>query len=1132
MGSPANLPDFRQLALSIAEKTGYALSDSEREDDFLDRLKRAGPDVHQLVAQLLQRDNPAPTDLHRNLLRLYSGPEEVRVVTTNFDPLFEQAATNLFSPRPKIFQAPALPLGQRFQGIIQIHGSVNEPAEMILTSEDFGRAYLTEADGWARRFLVDLFAEFTVLFIGYSHNDTLMNYLSRSLPRQNNDRRYVLIGDQSDDPRRWLDSGIQPIAFRQEDRHDYSGLDSAVETLANLMRRGILEWQREITEIANRPPPFDDESQGIIENVLNNPSQTHFFTAAAEHPDWIAWLDRRGYFDALFTGGELDDQDKTLAYWLASRYMATHPDELLAEIQIRAPQLNHDFWRQLCWQLHMKAQQLPNPDAISRWATVLTAISPKNADAHFLLLMAESCADAGLTDNLLQVYDEMTANFNRKLDWSTRGNSQDSLYAMETLWGKRFKPNLSEIAEPLLRRTTLALENRFSIRKSLWQATRTGDSDSFHRSAIEPHEQNNFRQVIDVLIDIARDCLEWLSPNQMATVKSWSEHNINAQAPLLRRLAVHCLSARNDLSPDGKIDWILDSTELHDVAAHHEVFRAVSEIYPQAGLEKRKGFIEAVLTYQWPIEDDPDKDLMSAHHRFRWLDCLHKAAPDCGLTKHTLDEIIERHPDFQSLEHPDLTHYWRGFRRVHGEPSLWTVSEILEQSPTEWLAKALEENPSEHPLHPRSQLIDNLEEAVKQNPDWGFELADAMVKTSTWDTHLWRGTIDGWSGADLNEDSLVKSLEFLSQTELYDYHAAEIAAILGKLIAKNQLVVNQTALHLANTAARILWQSIPPEDRMPTSDWTMRALSHPAGDLARFWTLSISTWRSLQESAPDELNDEYRDALSEMVANRDLRGTLVKVMLTAEIAFLAFVDEVWVHRNLITLLSPNHPDFVPAWYGLTHLGSVTPRTAELLKDPLLEAIEHIGNEPDTDLQIRFITLYTQLLAWSADSPTDEWITKLFIHGNEEARTTFARRIAHNLLSLEEKVQIEWWTTWLKGYWQNRLLGVPVTLDDAETEAMLEWTYLLTAIYPEAVELAVQMRPVTLHHATILHQLKESVLVDKYPESVAKLLIHLSKAEEPQFMWYGTAEIIERLRKHDLDAETAIGLDEVMAILGL
>ena len=44
--------------------------------------------------------------------------------------------------------------------------SSHRAKDMVLTDADFGRAYLTE--GWAQRFLVDVFREFTVLFIGYS----------------------------------------------------------------------------------------------------------------------------------------------------------------------------------------------------------------------------------------------------------------------------------------------------------------------------------------------------------------------------------------------------------------------------------------------------------------------------------------------------------------------------------------------------------------------------------------------------------------------------------------------------------------------------------------------------------------------------------------------------------------------------------------------------------------------------------------------------------------------------------------------------------------------------------------------------------------------------------------------------
>ena len=200
MGPPANLPDFREPALQVAQGRGLSIGEYEPEDRSLGRVKPVGANFHQIATQRLQRNDPRPTELHRHLLRLYPRTEDIRILATNFDPLFEEAASKLFSPEPKIFQAPALPLGQRFQGLVHIHGSVNEPKETVLTREDFGRAYLTEADGWARRFLVDLFANHTVLFVGYSHNDTIMTYLTPSLPRDDTSQRYALIGNQSDKP--------------------------------------------------------------------------------------------------------------------------------------------------------------------------------------------------------------------------------------------------------------------------------------------------------------------------------------------------------------------------------------------------------------------------------------------------------------------------------------------------------------------------------------------------------------------------------------------------------------------------------------------------------------------------------------------------------------------------------------------------------------------------------------------------------------------------------------------------------------------------------------------------------------------------------------------------------------------
>ena len=102
-------------------------------------------------------------------------PERFVLSPPTFDQLFELAAGMEFKETPEVFSAPVLPPARSFRGIVHVHGSVNNPHEMVLTDIDFGRVYLTE--GWARRFLISLFREFKVLFVGYSHSDTVCTIL-------------------------------------------------------------------------------------------------------------------------------------------------------------------------------------------------------------------------------------------------------------------------------------------------------------------------------------------------------------------------------------------------------------------------------------------------------------------------------------------------------------------------------------------------------------------------------------------------------------------------------------------------------------------------------------------------------------------------------------------------------------------------------------------------------------------------------------------------------------------------------------------------------------------------------------------------------------------------------------------
>ena len=1147
MGLPAGLPSFQRLAEQVAEGTGQSIGTAETEDRFLGRLEDRGTDVHQRAVDILQRNNPEPTALHLDLLRLFGDAGDVRTVTTNFDHLFEQAALVQLNSLPRLFQAPTLPLGNRFGGIVHLHGSVNEPKEMVLTHRDFGRAYLTESDGWARRFLIGLFANYTVLFVGYSHNDTIMTYLTPSLAPDGGRQRFALIGDQSDDPDHWHRMGVEPVTFHQTDADDFSGLHKAVAGLADFLGRGILDWQQRITSIAVGYPPIDDESAGIIEHALTDPVMTRFFVDTAELPEWVEWLARRGHLSGLFDARELGERDRRLARWLVSRFAVKHDSTLFALIASHGNRLNPTLWKELCWQMQDSIRESPDETVITRWVLCLASVIPTDADAGALAWMGEACASVAETDSLLRVYDAMTAPLVHappRVGWR---NSDMFHHDMQELLSEQIKPNLPEMAEPLLALTTMRLRARQAVLTAWEQGDATWHWDNFRRSAIEAHEQDDLQEDVDALIDTARECLEWLAVNEIDVARIWSERYVVAPAPLLRRLAVHTLSSRTDLSDDDKIAWLLERCDINEIAAHHEIFRALAHAYPRAGSQQRKALIQAISEYQAPdIRDREnwDANRLSAHHRFTWFHWLHEADPDCSIAKEMLATVWTEHPDFRPSEHPDFTHYhWSGIQSRNQSP--WNVVALLASPASEALPDLMAYEPTDQEKfegHDRSSMLGVVEEAARTNSSWGLELADSMVAIGDWYSDLWYHLIVAWANTELDQGSVKRVLSHLSANELHRQHPREIASVLTGVarkastseaaelpdeansiaIALHQYAVNVEVPNLTASVGGVLQEV----------DWLARAINHPCGKLAEFWVQSIALWHSGQQKETQSLNDEYRNVLDDMMQDNSVASRLGRTILAKHLPFLAYVDETWALQNLIPLLEHGHDEFASTWDGVTYCGQMTPQTAELLREPFLRAVERLNSELAGSRQERFVTKYIGMLTWFASSPTDEWITNLFNYGDPSVRHQFATEVSHHLRSLGEDRQKEWWSIWLKGYWENRLSGVPTQLDDTEIETMLEWTALLPAVYPEAVDLAVRMPDVPLQRSMVIRWTGTSEMVQKQPNAVARLLIHLGKAGQQTWTWYHATAIVDELFQSNLASEIEMNLRETVAKIGL
>ncbi len=1148
---PSGLPNFTELAKRIAVGTDQELQQEEPEDHFLGRLQRSRIKVHERAVDALTRDDLSPNALHKNLLRLYSDVDQVRIVTTNFDLLFEQAVNDVFDSKPEVFRAPALPLGRDFNGIIHIHGDVNHPNKMVLTDADFGRGYLTE--GWARRFLVDLFRHFTVLFVGYSHNDTMMNYLARALPMSTTVQRFALT-ERTDAPQQWQVLGIKPIEYPKADECNFSGLNKGVQGLADTVRRNILGWQREITEIAGKPPPLDEEAVGIIEYALKDVATTRFFTNAARSPKWIDWLDEREQLDSLFsTGSDLSGQDSILASWLAEHFAYQCADDLFLLIARHEMHLHPQFWQILGQEMMTldEAQHQLDKNILSRWVSVLLATVPESIDPYILLCMGECCIKHGMLESLLLIFNAMAGSrlhLKRRFSLSIReANNPDprsdidlpligNHYALNELWEKGLKPDVARVAEPTLRKIIARLDERYLTLRS-WQKSNHGpDDSSWRRLAIEPHEKNPHSDAVDVLIDAARDCLDWLAVNQVERAASWCNQLIGSEVPLLRRLAVHALSGRADLTADDKIAWLLAHIDFHYQPTHHEIFRIVKISYPEASTKYREKIIETVLDYHWPYEEDPDKDQRTAYHHFNWLDWLHRAAPDCALTKQALDNILAQYPKFEPMKHPDLTHDWTESGSIVAPQSPWQVDELLTKPAAAWLPELLSFQPTEFPGPDRNGLVRTVAEAAKQRFNWGIELAGELAKVGEWDSDIWSGLIRAWSEMELDEGRHGEVLRWLACVELHPENKRSIANALYALVKNDSKPYALNLLPQANKIAFTLWRSLDRNElHEENNDWLQLAINHPAGILAEFWVYGLSLWRRQQDSVPSTLNEDYRQALSSVVQDPTLPGRLGRSVLCSQLALLLQADEIWAKQNLLPHFEADKsvPDLQAAWDGFLTWGRVNPTVAELLEGAFLKATQWLDNELACRRD-RFIKYYTVMLGYFATNPLERWIPQLFSHGGEETRRLFALAIAHHLREMDEAHQREWWQRWLKRYWKNRLQGVPEPLapESGEVEYMLGWLPDLTAVFPEAVALATCMPQTPLRHSSVIYELKTRRLSQNHPEAVAQLLIHLGESDSHWHSWHEGAELIDNLLQSELPLELKQGLKELMAKLGL
>ena len=160
---------------------------------------------------------------------------------------------------------------------------------------------------------------------------------------------------------------------------------TGVRSLAEYFGRGVLDWRREITELAEKKPSLlDSEEADLIAEALKDETKTRFFTEVASLPEWIGWLDERKHLDALFGSGTLSQPDGVLASWLAERFAFRHADELFLLIARHHTRLHPDFRWELGRKIELTSRIRWTGRTCPRWVSLLLATAPVDADEFVL----------------------------------------------------------------------------------------------------------------------------------------------------------------------------------------------------------------------------------------------------------------------------------------------------------------------------------------------------------------------------------------------------------------------------------------------------------------------------------------------------------------------------------------------------------------------------------------------------------------------------------------------------------------------------------------------------------------------------------------------------------------------------
>lgn len=1071
--APSSLPLFEDLAVALGAEAGKpyvkpVAGAGEPLDRFLGGLTHLTPPyaVHERAHTTLTPTTSLPNDWHDAIVRLAAAYGRPRIVTTNFDDHLDAAAAAADVTFSDKWIGPALPLGHTVAGLVHLHGSVTRGHEkLVLTDKDLGEAYLSEA--WATRFLLRLFQENVVVFIGYGLTDPTMRYLTLGLPSGASLYAFERTSTASDPD--WARLGVATIPFGE----DFNNVPKALNAWNIRARLGQLDHRSRVETLVDGGTALTPVDRDYLVDRVGTTEGARDFVHALEKlldpgakVEWLMWAESHPVFRELFTPREVSEAAAVLGNWFLNAFMSS-PDlhgTAFQTLERLGQRLSDQLFRGACfatWKLDKK-------DAVvaERWraflaTSVLGQSAPLDHDLLLPFLQDVTTRGPATLRAALRPYLKLKRRW-----FSDDADATTALPNAEVEWAA----NEYELTPHLLQAVGDApagdghvggvLEESLVAAYDLllaYHGDQTWDPLSQGRSAIEPHDQDHIREPLDALVDALREYGTKAMTVRPDLADQWWER----QHALFQRLALHLVTADSSRSPDDKLEWALSRTDLYPDHAKHELFQLLAAALPGASAELRARVLAAVDVGPEYRDDLEDRERHISYAKYNLLVWLSKSASDWTDAADALAVIQEENPDFGPREHPDFDMWMSG--GVWGGKLPFAPEEfiaLLTESASTALDNLLERDYAERRFEDPTwdDALSLVRQAVSKRPDLGLSLWTEIQTRSNLGERandLLRATVSGWTGADLgaNGEKVVERVASLANDPA---SAHDIGRFLLEQIER-QIESDETpTLAAMRTVAVTLWNAQNAQFSHNHDDPLSAAplfLNSWPGFLAQYWPQEIDRrWRHNRE-AWDGLNEDEREAIAALLSGPRPALDATQPAIARVLQFLFAADEGFSTEYVLPLFR-EADSAVLAWHSYLY----SPRwNDKLLAAGLLGSLneqwDRLDQLGDRGHRQQFFGLVTAIASWAGIDAESRHalLTESVISANGSHAVDFAATVGRFLT--EESVDgAQIWERWLRQHLTDRLNGVPRT---ATSDELVRWANVVPHLgdaVPEAVAL--------------------------------------------------------------------------------